>query len=101
MKTRLPLAATCAAAILLPLLAGCRCTFWSPDSKSIALDVGGKLRLFDLATKRFKALDSGGRYVVNPTYSPDGKMLAYYGITLKGGKPEAVDLWARDMAANK
>src|SRR5438093_5541920 len=88
-------------ALLIPLLAGCRSTFWSPDGKSLALDVGGKLRLFDLATKQFRALDAGGRYVVNPTFSPDGKTLAYYGITSKGGKPQGVDLWVRDLSSNK
>src|ERR1051326_2900194 len=101
MKSRLTLGAACLATLLLPLLAGCRSTFWSPDGKAIALDVGGKLRLFDLGTKGFRALDTGGRYVVNPTYSPDGKMIGYYGITSKAGKPEGVDLWVRDLAANK
>ena len=60
------------------VLAGCDSAFWSPDGKSLALDVHGKLRLFNVETKKFTSFNSGGRYVINPTFSPDGKTLAYY-----------------------
>jgi Tol biopolymer transport system component len=89
------------AALCLASLAGCRSAAWAPDSKTVALDAGGKLRLFNVATSQFTTLDTGGRFVVNPCFSPDGRMLAYYGITSQDGKPQGADLWVRDLGTNQ
>lgn len=87
-------------ALSLLCLAGCHSAFWSPDGKTIALDVDGKLRLFDVATGRFTSLATQGRYVINPTWSPDGKTLAYYGGTPQGNAL-TWHIWLRDVAANR
>ncbi len=88
---------TLASALL--ALAGCRSAFWSPDSKSIALDVGGKLRLFEVAASKFTLLQTGGRFCLNPTFAPDGRLLAYYGVTRQGNEPKTIDLWVRELPA--
>lgn len=81
-------------------LAGCgRSASWSGDSRSLALDPGGKLQLFDLTTGMFTPLDTGGRYALNPVFSPNGKQVAYYGIAHADGRSERCDLWLRDIEA--
>ncbi len=82
-------------------LAGCKAAFWSPDGRSIALDVGGQLQVFDVATGKLTRLDTAGKKIVNPTFSPDGKSLAYYGFTLKGKELDQIDLWVRDLATHQ
>lgn len=52
--------------------------FWSPNGRAIALDVDGKLRLFNVASGKFARVDTGDRGVLQPTFSPDGRRLAYY-----------------------
>lgn len=94
----------CAAAVValsVMTLSGCGpSAFWSPDSQALALDLDGRLRIFDLGAHRFTTLDTGGRYVVNPTYSLDGAKLAYYAITRRGSRATACEIWVRDLAAN-
>jgi hypothetical protein len=88
-------------------LAGCsgagvaRHAFWSPGSRKVALDVGGRLRVFDLAAGEFSTLDTADRYVVNPTYSPDGRKLAYYGINSRGEQRTGCGLWVRDLTTGE
>jgi len=83
------------------LLAGCRGVFWAPDSRRLAIDHGGDLRIFDTATSRIERLDTRGRFAVNPVFAPDGKRLAYYGIAHKGRRPERIDLLVRDLVTGK
>jgi Tol biopolymer transport system component len=84
------------------LLAGCGpSAFWAPDSKSLAVDLDGHLRTFDLATRQFAHLDTGGRYVVNPTYSPDGRLLVYYAIRQEEGRAGVTDLMVRTLKTNQ
>jgi Tol biopolymer transport system component len=79
------------------LLSGCRSASWSPDGKTLALDVNGKLYLFAVAVGQFRLLDTGKRFAFNPQYSPDGARLTYYGITTRDPKRGSVDLWVRDL----
>ncbi len=112
MQLRPAILRTLPAALCLFSLAGCigPSAFWAPDGRTIALDVEGKLRLFDLERERWSTLDTGGRYVVNPTFSPDGRFLAYYGITRRSAdpavpdwyeEPGSVDLWVRDLRTQR
>jgi Tol biopolymer transport system component len=82
---------------MLLLLSGCRSASWSPDGKTLALDVNGKLYLFDVAAGQFQLIDTGKRFVFNPEYSPDGARLAFYAITPRDLKRGSVDLWVRDL----
>ena len=95
----LALALALTALLCLAALAGCRSAFWSPDGRTIALDVSGRLRLFDRAGRKFTVIETGGRYVVNPSFSPEGKRIAYYGITIADRQPQRVDIWVQDLAA--
>lgn len=78
---------------------GCgRSVSWAPDNRTLAVDVDGRLQLFNLDTARFTPLDTGDRYAVNPVFSPDGGRVAYYGITAEDGRVIACDLWMRSTA---
>src|SRR5213593_1695225 len=79
------------------LLTGCRSASWSPDGKTLALDVNGKLYLFDVGTGQFQRLAADRFFALNPAYSPDGARLAYYAISLENRKKGSVDLWVRDL----
>lgn len=82
------------------LLAGCgRSVSWAPDSRSLAVDVDGKLQIFDLASGRFTPLDTGGHYAVNPAFSPDGKHVAYFRVRDGGADGRICDLWMRDVGS--
>lgn len=84
---------------LLPALAGCRGPAWAPDGKSLALAAGGVLRIFQVEGARFTTLPTQGGYIFNPTYSPDGKRLAYLAIRPgPNGTLESCDLWVREVA---
>jgi Tol biopolymer transport system component len=84
------------------LLAGCGpSAYWAPDSKSLAVDLDGQLRTFDLGTRHFTRLDTGGRYVVNPTFSPDGRLLVYYAIRQDTGRAGVTDLMVRTLKTNQ
>lgn len=77
-------------------LGGCgRSAAWSPTGDALALDVDGKLQRFEVATGAFTPLETGGRYGMSPSFSPDGKQLAYY--TVGEGTAKACDLWTRDL----
>jgi len=65
-------------------LAGCSGvveTSWSPDGKRIAYGTGGKLRVYEVATKQSKALAAEEAGVLAPSWSPDGKEIAFYSVT--------------------
>ncbi len=94
----------CALLALLCVVALAGCVpygFWSPDSKFVATDVDGKLRILSVATGKFATFNSGGRYVANPTFSPNGKMLAYYAATKSKKGYATWNIWLRDLATNK
>lgn len=83
---------------------------WSPDGRRIALDLDGKLRIFDVRGERFATLDTGDRWVVNPVFSPDGSRIAYYAIASEVQHPgandesraaQSVDLWLRDLGTQR
>lgn len=77
--------------------AGCgRSVTWAPDGSSLAVDVDGKLQLFSLTTRTFHPLDTGERHGFAPAFSPDGRKLAYYGIT-GSGAVATCDIWVRDL----
>jgi Tol biopolymer transport system component len=90
-KLSLLLAAT------LLFLSGCRSASWSPDGKTLALDVNGKLYLFEVAVGQFRRIDTGKRFAFNPEYSPDGARLTYYAITRQDQKRGSLGLWVRDL----
>jgi len=90
-------ALSAALAVSVFLVAGCgRSASWSPSGRSLAIDIGGKLQLFDVATGTFTPLETGGRYAVNPAFSPNAKQVAYYGITKAEGKRATCDIWVQD-----
>src|SRR5262245_37961809 len=103
-RSALPLrfAGLCLGVLCLFSLAGCigPNAFWSPNGKAIALDFDGRLRLFNVASGKFARVDTGARTVVNPTFSPDGRRLAYYGV-VRTDTVERADLWVRDLETNR
>lgn len=66
---------------------------WSPDGKTLATDWKGDLRLVDAGTGRQRILMTPARKVACPTYSPDGKMLAYIAASGAPGARVEMDLW--------
>src|SRR5205823_467385 len=53
-------------------------------------------------SKTFTALDTGGRYVLNPAFSPDGQFLAYYGVReTNNEQPDRCDVWLRDLSTGR
>jgi len=87
-------------AVAVLALAGCKVeTFWSPDGKSIAYLAEGELRLYDVAAKESKRLDTGAGRVVSAAWSPDGKRIAFYGATL--GEEADVSLRVVEPASGK
>lgn len=81
------------------LLAGCRPNaVWSPDGKLLALEPKGQLFTFNTQTRQFRYLPRGHRYVVCPTWSPNGSSITYYGLTRKGEETTGIDLMSADAA---
>jgi len=82
-------------------LAGCRrSTFWSPDGSKIALDPPSGLYVFNRRTKKFTTVKTGGA-AFNPSWSPDGKSLLYYQISIKDGKLKSLDVATSAVAGGR
>jgi Tol biopolymer transport system component len=66
---------------------------WSPDGKHLVYETEGSLRVYDLESGKTSVLAAGmdPRESLNPTWSPDGKQIAfldhdsYYSIQPSGG----------------
>jgi Tol biopolymer transport system component len=93
MRLRTPLALVCC----LLALSGCRFAYWSPDSKQLALDGGGKLSLFTLRSGNRKPIPTPDREVVSPEWSPNGNRLAYYCLAGEGKRVNRVALWVYSL----
>ena len=53
---------------------------WSPDSQRVVLSIGGEVRIYELASRRYRAIGRG----VNPSWSPDGSTIAWVGRNQHG-----------------
>lgn len=51
--------------------------YWSPDGKSILINSGADLYLYSVAEERMTHLTTDGIYRRDPTFSPNGKMIAF------------------------
>jgi dipeptidyl aminopeptidase/acylaminoacyl peptidase len=63
----------------------------------LALDPRGVLFTFDLGTKKFQQRSRGPLQVMNPTWSPDGRKLAYYKAAIKAEEVSALSLAQLDL----
>jgi Tol biopolymer transport system component len=94
----------CLAALALFFLSGCGVgpnVFWSPDGKSLALDLDGKLRVVNVQRGEWATLDTGGRKIANPIYSPDGGRIVYQAVTAPDEAHAIADLRVRDLRTNR
>jgi Tol biopolymer transport system component len=81
------------------IVAGCgRSATWSPDSRTVVVDVGGKLHFFDLTSRMFRKVEVRPGYVFSPAFSPDGQRLAYYAVTGSGAEATC-DIWVQNLAS--
>ncbi len=53
---------------------------WSADSERVVLSIGGEIRTYSVATGKYVAIGHG----VNPSWSPDGKTIAWTGVSQHG-----------------
>jgi Tol biopolymer transport system component len=74
-------------------------TSWSPTDQEIAYLDNGALRILDMATKQSRALDTGPGAVCSPSWSPDGKTIAFYSAVF--GKEPSVSLRAIDLSSGQ
>lgn len=65
----------------------------SPDGKTIVFDLLGDLYLLDIAGGRARALTQGLEWDMHPTFSPDGKKIAF--TSDRGG---ADNIWLLDVS---
>lgn len=87
---------------------------WSPDSKSViyvsrklkgmdyAFSTNSNLYQYDLATRQTKNLTEGEQgYNTNPTFSPDGKQLAWLSMATAKYESDKKRLMVMDMATGQ
>lgn len=85
---------------------------WSPDSKTIAytcrkktgkeysISTNSDIYLYDVASGNTNNISEGMMgYDMSPTFSPDGKMIAWESMERDGYEADQIRLWVYDIAA--